>query len=333
MAIRIKNISIKGMLFAIGVLAFCGGGYYVVTTYAAKTPPPEHLLSQIISIETGLLKEWQQRGALKNELAYNAEGKEVSLLQRMLSQDPTIYPERKVTGYYGDKTKEAVRKFQKEQGISITGNVDIQTRNKLNEIFLLHLCPEASTELGDLKMHTFSKEKSIPLAYVPPDLVDVSKQVRSVGVACVRSDIVPDLLRMIAAAKSDGVEFMITSGYRKPEIQKYLFDFWVRVEGPSAIHEVALPGMSEHQLGTTVDFTDASIQYAGVDNRFAKSKGGLWLTEHAHAYGFNMSFPKGKDAITGFTYEPWHWRYVGTTMATLLHERNITFNEYSSNKN
>lgn len=288
-------------------------------------------LSQIIALETGLLKDWQQRGGLKNTLAYSTEGEEVSLLQRMLSQDTTIYPAQKVTGYYGDQTLEAVRKFQKEQGIQVTGNVDTVTKDKINEIFLKHLCPETLHEFPEMKMFRFSKEKILSADYVPPDLVDVSDQILSVGVTCVRSDIIPDLTKMISAAKVDGVELMITSGYRKPEIQKYLYDYWIGIEGPGAIHEVALPGKSEHQLGTTVDFTDASIQYAGVDDRFSESAGGLWLKKHAHLYGFHMSFQKEKESVTGFIYEPWHWRYVGPELATELYERNITFSEYSTN--
>jgi D-alanyl-D-alanine carboxypeptidase len=133
---------------------------------------------------------------------------------------------------------------------------------------------------------------------------------------------------MFTAARNVGVELKITSGYRKPEIQKYLYDFWSDLHGRQPVHEVALPGFSEHQLGTTFDLTDASIQNALVDKRFYTSKGGKWMQANAHLYGFIMSFPEGKELATGYVFEPWHWRYVGTEAATAIYSGKLTFNEF-----
>jgi len=167
----------------------------------------------------------------------------------------------------------------------------------------------------------------VPSDYVSPLLKDISAKVKTVGIVCLRSDVLPYVVQMFADAERDGVELMITSGYRKPEIQKYLYDFWIQVEGDKAINEIAEPGLSEHQLGTAIDLTDSSINFAGVDDRFADSKGGKWLQANAYKYGFTMSFPEGKQNITGFTYEPWHWRYIGVSAATTLREAGITYNE------
>ena len=308
------------LLFVAGVVIVLI--YQLLPSFSSKSQ-----LSQIISIETRLLKEWQQRNGLKNNLTYTDTGNDVSFLQKMLSQDSSLYPEGIISGYYGEKTTSAIKKFQEEQGLPITGSVDVDTRVLLNKIFLSHLCPEASRGVKVMDMHKITKQTPVSLEYVPPRLIDVSNKVPSVGVACVQENIVPDLVQMFTDAKSDGVALMITSGYRKPEIQQYLYDFWLRIEGSEAQHEVALPGFSEHQLGTTVDLTDESIGYAGVDDRFSESKGGLWLREHAHLYGFSMSFPENKEEITGFTYEPWHWRYVGVTTANALRLEDRVFNE------
>lgn len=132
---------------------------------------------------------------------------------------------------------------------------------------------------------------------------------------------------MFDAASRDGVTLMVTSGYRSPDIQQYLYDYWLRLFGPGVLNEIARPGVSEHQLGTTVDLSDKSIGYASVEPKFATSKGGKWLSRHAHEYGFTLSYPAGRDATTGFTYEPWHWRYVGVDVATQLHESDKAFNE------
>ncbi|MDO8575836.1 MAG: M15 family metallopeptidase, partial [bacterium] len=113
----------------------------------------------------------------------------------------------------------------------------------------------------------------------------------------------------------------------KPEIQQYIYDVAVQAEGAAALREIARPGLSEHQLGSTVDLTDASIGFAGTDAGFATGVGGLWLQQHAHEYGFIMSYPEGKQAQTGFKYEPWHWRYVGADAATRLRGSGLTYNE------
>src|SRR3989338_571984 len=130
-----------------------------------------------------------------------------------------------------------------------------------------------------------------------------------------------------ADAERDGVLFMVNSGYRKPEIQKYIYDVAVQAEGAAALREIARPGLSEHQLGSTVDLTDASIGFAGTDASFATSAGGVWLQQHAHEYGFIMSYPDAKQTVTVFKYEPWHWRFVGVAVATQLRASALTYNE------
>lgn len=290
-------------------------------------------LSQIITIETELLRKWQQNGSLKNNLAYNSDGSDIVLLQRMLAQDSVAYPEKRITGYYGDLTLSAVKNFQREYGLTESGAVDTVTRKKLNEIFFSHLCPEPVVVYPDFLMKKVKTNTPVPSDYVSPLLQDISTKVKTVGISCLRSDVLPNIVQMFADAKIDGVELMITSAYRKPEIQKYLYDFWIQTDGDKAINEIAEPGLSEHQLGTTIDLTDSSINFAGVDDKFANSKGGNWLQMNAYKYGFIMSFPEGKQNVTGFKYEPWHWRFVGIDVATALHEQNLTYNEANFDSN
>ena len=309
-----------------------GAGFLLaVVLLAGKIPnfafEKNNQLAQIIAVETELLKQWQQSQGLKNTLAYNSTGPDVYLLQRMLSQDSNIYPERKITGYYGNLTRDAVLRFQGEYNLPQTGIVDTATKNKLNEIFLKFLCPEQTTIYPEFFLRKINRQSPLPIDYTPPSLQDISTKVKTIGIVCAREEVIPSLTAMFKAAERDGVYLGITSGYRKPEIQKYLYDFWFKVMGSSAFDEIAEPGASEHQLGTTFDFTDASIGYAGVDGRFGNSDGGKWLRANAHKYGFTMSYPKGKEKVTGYKYEPWHWRFVGADIATSLYEQNLTFNE------
>lgn len=315
------------------ILVITAAGFLlVIFVFADRLPlsklETKNYLAQIMAVETDLLKAWQRSKGLQNTLAYNSVGKEVILLQRMLSQDPGIYPEQKITGYYGNLTRQAVVRFQKKYNLPQTGIVDTATRNKLNEIFLSFLCPEPTVIYSDLSLKKITKNsEKLPNDYVPPSLENISDKVKTLGIICLRKDVVPYLIQMFNDAQKDGVHLAVTSGYRKPEIQKWLYDFWLSVHGPAALDEIAEPGRSEHQLGTTVDLTDSSIGYAGVDNRFARSDGGRWLSQNAHRYGFTMSYPKGKEKITGYQYEPWHWRFVGVDIATLLYNQGLTFNE------
>lgn len=317
----------KQIILAITVISFLLVVFALADKLLLSKSDTKNYLAQIMAVETDLLKAWQRSKGLQNTLTYNSVGNDVILLQKMLSQDPGIYPEQKLTGYYGNLTRQAVFRFQKEHGLPQTGVVDTATKDKLNEVFLSFLCPEQTAIYPELSLKKVTKQFSLPEDYVPPSLENISNKVKTIGLAYLRQDVTPYLIRMFNDAQNDGVYLAVTSGYRKPEIQKYLHDFWLSMGGSSEFDAIAEPGHSEHQLGTTVDLTDSSIEYAGVDDRFAKSDGGRWLAQNAHQYGFTLSYPKGKEKNTGYKYEPWHWRFVGVDIATQLYNQGITFSE------
>ena len=89
----------------------------------------------------------------------------------------------------------------------------------------------------------------------------------------------------------------------------------------------AAPGTSEHQTGLAIDVSCASIGYA-LENRFAETPEGIWLTENCWRFGFILRYPKEKESITGYAYEPWHIRYVGVPLAYYLYTNNLTLEEY-----
>lgn len=110
---------------------------------------------------------------------------------------------------------------------------------------------------------------------------------------------------MAAAAKKDGIKIWPISTHRTYEYQKNLFSRSVQKNGiEHANRYSAKPGHSQHHLGTAVDINS-------VDNSFAYTKEAAWLAENAGKYGFSLSFPKGQEEITGYAYEPWHFRYIG----------------------
>lgn len=149
--------------------------------------------------------------------------------------------------------------------------------------------------------------------YVPPHLVEIrshikTKENRNI---CLDETTAVHLQQMLDDAKTAGHDISVTSGYRDQGHQAALYRGSVARNGHQPYPSVAKSGHSEHQMGTTVDVTGASIRSESATQRFGKSPEGMWLRDNAHHYGFIMSYPEGAEEQTGYIYEPWHWRFVG----------------------
>jgi D-alanyl-D-alanine carboxypeptidase len=165
--------------------------------------------------------------------------------------------------------------------------------------------------------------------YVPPDLQDVGGGGFYRG-RMVRAVAVPDLLAMAAAARNASAPLAILSSYRDYSTQVWTFGHWVNTLGPAAAFQSsARPGHSEHQLGLAIDFRS----YGGPDpwstRNWAKdTAAGIWMAANAWRYGFVMSYPYGKTAVTCYGFEPWHYRYVGRTEADAIYHSGLTVREW-----
>ena len=136
------------------------------------------------------------------------------------------------------------------------------------------------------------------------------------------------LEKLFAAAEKDGVKLYGISGYRSYARQKQIYDRNVAIRGKAATDAVsAMPGSSEHQTGLTIDVSAKSVGYR-LDQSFGDTKEGKWLAKHCHEYGFIIRYPYEKEKITGYSYEPWHIRYVGTSIAGYLYKNDLTLEEY-----
>ncbi len=135
---------------------------------------------------------------------------------------------------------------------------------------------------------------------------------------------------MIDAAKADGINLTVLSGYRSYQYQENLFAGYVEEMGhDEAAGLSAIPGTSEHQTGLAVDFGAADYTCT-LEECYESTPEGKWLMENAHNYGFILRYQKGKESITGYNYEPWHYRYVGKDLATKIYKDNPkeTLEEY-----
>lgn len=128
---------------------------------------------------------------------------------------------------------------------------------------------------------------------------------------------------MQAAAALDNINLFIASGYRSYDYQVELYNAYVERDGKEAADTYsARPGYSEHQSGFAADINAA-------DSSFEDTAEAIWLDKNCYKYGFVVRFPKGKENYTGYTYEPWHLRYVGKKIAKKIHEAGgISLEEY-----
>lgn len=136
------------------------------------------------------------------------------------------------------------------------------------------------------------------------------------------------IARLFSAAKKQGVSLLGVSAYRSLASQKSLFNYYIKEDGyRKARNYSALPGTSEHETGLAIDVTEGNGKCA-ADDCFGGTKEAKWLQVHAADFGFIIRYPKGKEAVTGYKYEPWHLRYVGVTIAKIMMKNNITLEEY-----
>lgn len=196
------------------------------------------------------------------------------------------------------------------------------TRQVLPPEIAAGLMPCSQRTVPDELLILVSQQFALPESYAPLDLVpldDYFGDSVTVGIENqVRQIILDPLQQIIDAMHAAGLHPSILSGYRSYDVQ-YLAWKWWNSQYPERVAIMsARAGYSEHQLGTTVDFGSPEIDHLfHVD--FANTQEGLWLRDNAHRYGFTMSYPANSYAITGFKYEPWHFRYVGAELATQLY--------------
>ncbi len=164
--------------------------------------------------------------------------------------------------------------------------------------------------------------------YIPDDLVNVSQNYAwgEVGSQKVREVAYNAFLDMWNAANEEGYYLMINSSYRSYEDQEIVYNNYKNSSGERFADSIAArPGSSEHQTGLALDiFSKTNTN----KNTFSQTDEAKWLKENAHNFGFILRYPEDKVDITGYSFESWHYRYVGKDIATYIYENDITYEEY-----
>ena len=231
-----------------------------------------------------------------------------------------------------DKKYDYLSEFSKVKYFHIE-NIDryITYKNKNNNLSTEEIIMNVNTDL-DHEYYTNTREVTdpydllilvnkyhvLPSGIEPKNLVNIEGQKMEKTAASAME-------KMVSQMRSDGLSIILQSGYRSEETQTIIYNRNVNNNGrENADKYSARPNSSEHQTGLAMDLSHDGT----LEEYFEDTPQFEWLQENAHKYGFIMRYPKDKVYMTGYEYEPWHYRYVGVEIATLIKNENITYEEY-----
>ena len=200
---------------------------------------------------------------------------------------------------------------------------DIVTRVNLNldkEIYT-DTIPSTNLNTNYLLVNKFNY---LDNNYIPNNLELLDNSYAKSGIYLVK-EAKDNIERLIDKAKNDGMNIRVISAYRSYSYQENLYNNYVKNDGvENADTYSARPGYSEHQTGLVVDVTRAFDDF----NNFENTNEYNWMLENAHNYGFILRYPKDKEDVTTYSFEAWHYRYVGVELAQKIKPSNLTFDEY-----
>jgi D-alanyl-D-alanine carboxypeptidase len=186
--------------------------------------------------------------------------------------------------------------------------------------------PAIRTRYRDWRYTLLDTTFRLAKTYAPPGLVSTARAGLEGGYL-VRKIVIKDLAALREAAEAAGNPIGVVAAYRSFQTQTELFDKRRAQEGyDAAVVKTARPGHSEHQLGTTLDFKTKGAP--DVNKDWSRTPTGSWVTANAWRFGFVLSYPRLARGLTCYGYEPWHFRYVGRTVAAQVHDSRLTLREF-----
>jgi D-alanyl-D-alanine carboxypeptidase len=222
--------------------------------------------------------------------------------------------------YYLQRNLNRYKEYYEKNSKLNIDEIIARVNSNLDKTFYLDI---SATDMSNGNLILVNKYYHLSNNYVPPNLVTISS---TYGSGQISETTYNAFIKMYNAAAKEKLYLYISSPYRSYSRQSSLYTNYVSKDGKTnADTYSARPGHSEHQTGLAIDLGTSSNHSIGA---FEKSKEFTWTKNNAHKYGFILRYPKGKEYITGYISEPWHYRYVGIEVATYIYEHNITFEEY-----
>lgn len=176
-----------------------------------------------------------------------------------------------------------------------------------------------------------NKENLLSEDYVPNNLTLPNVKYLDKNKVLMEETAAKALENMFNDAYKQNINLIAISGYRSYDRQVNIYNNNLKKYGEEYTNKVsAKPGTSEHQTGLVIDVSSLSNNY-NLNESFSNTPEGIWLMNNSHKYGFIIRYPKDKQDITGYIYEPWHIRYVGKDLSTYIYINNLTLEEYIQN--
>ena len=219
--------------------------------------------------------------------------------------------------YFKEDKLERYIKYYKKGGLDVE-SIIIYVNIGLDKDYYIDAINIENQEDIDVLVNKYNKLQE---DYIPKDLIEVSKKF---GNILLKKEAAIAFNNMCNNALKENINIYGGSGYRSYEYQKNLYNKYVKQDGLEIAETYsARPGYSEHQTGLAIDIMNKNWQYINeTDKEFN------WLKDNSYKYGFILRYPKDKENITGYIYEPWHFRYIETNLATEITRQNITYEEY-----
>lgn len=160
--------------------------------------------------------------------------------------------------------------------------------------------------------------------FVPNNLVEMTTPYSKEGIYLVE-EARDNFYKLVDKAKEEGLTIRAISAYRGYTYQKRLYDKYVEADGVNKADTYsARPGFSDHQTGLAIDVDNTTSSF----ENFTNTKEYQWMLDNSYKYGFILRYPSGKENITTYQFESWHYRYVGLKLAKKIKASNLTFDEY-----
>ena len=305
------------------LLFFLVLGTLLIFFLPKKQQEPYVPQDKIENKESEIEKELKKLQYTKEEIAFLLKEVKEENQKLLLKEDKNdIFPIIKETYYIDDYLEKYISYHKENKNLSFK-EVITHINTHIDEPFYTNTI-ETDTSLG--KFVILNKYYHADETYKGKNLIKVDSKYNLYGSEFYLSEeCYQAFLKMYEDALEAGYGFKINSAYRSYESQVRIYQGWVNKDGQALADTYsARAGYSEHQTGYAFDVRD----YPFTDDDYSKTKSFTWVSENAYKYGFIIRFPKDKEYITGYQYEPWHYRYCGLDCAKYIHDTGITFEEY-----
>ena len=223
--------------------------------------------------------------------------------------------------YFIEKNLKKYIEYENKEGYSISDIIAIVNTGVYNAWY--SDTKKTDTSKGNLMIT--NKFYSLDSTYNDDNIIQIEKQYIFGDYQALTKDAYDAFIQMANDAKKENLTLIVNSSYRSYDEQEEVYNNYKKLKGEEYADSIAAkPGFSEHQTGLAIDIQT----YGSTGKTFEQFGEFKWLQDNAHKYGFILRYPKGKEYLTGYDYESWHYRFVGIEAATYIKENDITFDEY-----